>query len=151
MSRSFGRELVDDAVADRDRRRRVMLLEPGDHAERGRLAAARRPDEDEELAVRDVDREVLDRVDASLVDLVDLFELHFSHVGPPSSSRDSPGMERRPAGREHGVVAVDGNVLARRASSSARAAETAEWQADRVVRRRGVARQSTASPRASRT
>ena len=105
------RELVHDPVADRDRAVRDAL-EPGDHAKRGRLAATRRPDEDEELAVRDVDREVLDRVDATFVHLVDLFELHLSHFRPPPSSHEPPGMERRPTGWEHGVFAIDGNVLA---------------------------------------
>ena len=53
------REVVDDAVADHDRARR-QVLEPGEHAQRGALAAARRADEDEELAVRDLEREVVD-------------------------------------------------------------------------------------------
>ena len=81
MSRSCGDEVVDDAAADRDRAVRD-LLEPGDHAQRRRLAAARRADEDEELAVRDVEREVLDGLDAAVVDLVDVLELHLSHVAP---------------------------------------------------------------------
>ena len=62
MSRSFGESVVHDPVADRDRAVRDAL-EPGDHPERGRLAAPGRPDEHEELAVCDVEREVLDRVD----------------------------------------------------------------------------------------
>ena len=35
-------------------------LQPGDHPQRGRLAAAGRADEDEELAVRDLELEVVD-------------------------------------------------------------------------------------------
>ena len=82
MSRSFGERLFTTrspiVIVPS-----VIALEPGDHAQRRRLAAARRPDEDEELAVCDVDREVLNRVDVPLVDLVDVFELHLSHIGPP--------------------------------------------------------------------
>ena len=58
-------------------------------------------------------------------------------------------MERRPAGREHGVIAVDGNVLADERLELARA-ETAERETDGSCAPR-VARQSTASPLASRT
>ena len=44
-------------AADRDPALR-RLLEPGDHAEQRRLAAARRPDEDDELAVADLEVEL---------------------------------------------------------------------------------------------
>src|SRR5688500_9924625 len=54
----------------------------------------------------------MNRMDPAVVDLVDLFELHLSHCRPPSSSHDSPGMERRPTRRERGVISFDGNVLA---------------------------------------
>ena len=53
-SRSRGADVVDAPVADADRPRRD-LLEPGDHAQRGRLAAARGADEHHELAVTDVE------------------------------------------------------------------------------------------------
>ena len=56
---SARRDVVDDAVADEDPAARD-LLESGEHPQRGRLAAARRADEDEELAVGDVDAEVVD-------------------------------------------------------------------------------------------
>ena len=49
----LGREVVDDLPADLQ----VALgdvLEPGDHAQRGRLPAPRGPDEHEKLAVRDL-------------------------------------------------------------------------------------------------
>ena len=58
MSRSRGRHVVDHAIADRDRAGRE-LLETGDHPERGGLAAARRSDEDHELPVGDLERQVV--------------------------------------------------------------------------------------------
>ena len=48
------RQVVDDAARRSGRRPTVIVLEPRDHAERGRLAAARRPDEHDELAVVDL-------------------------------------------------------------------------------------------------
>ena len=48
------RHVVDDALADQDVALR-NLLEPGDHAEQRRFPAARRADQDDELAVADVD------------------------------------------------------------------------------------------------
>ena len=92
------REVVDDPAADRDRPVRD-LLEPGDHPQRGRLAAARRADEHEELAVANLEREVVDRLDAVLVDLVDLVEHHVSHypLVHELSRRGRPG--RRPEAR----------------------------------------------------
>ena len=76
------REVVHDALPDRDRPV-ADLLEARDHAQRGRLAAARRPDEDEELAVLDVEREVLHGVDPSVVELVHLFQLNVGHSRYP--------------------------------------------------------------------
>jgi hypothetical protein len=52
----LGREVGDVAVADADRTA-VDVLETGEHAQRGGLAAAGRADEDEELAVADLDVE----------------------------------------------------------------------------------------------
>jgi len=54
-----GRDVVDHTVADEDAAARD-LLQSGEHAQRGRLPAAGRADEDEELAVADVDAEVVD-------------------------------------------------------------------------------------------
>ncbi len=45
----------------------VMLFEPGDHAQQGRLAAAGRADEDDELAVGDVEVDSLDDLDFAVV------------------------------------------------------------------------------------
>ena len=66
MSRSFGRDVVDASVAD------VQvaagdLLEPGDHAQRGALAAARRADQHQELLVADLNVEVVDRGDLAVL------------------------------------------------------------------------------------
>ncbi len=41
------------------------ILEPGDHPQRGRLAAARRAEQHEELAVGDLERQVVDRDDVA--------------------------------------------------------------------------------------
>ena len=54
-----GREVVDDAIADQDAAARDVL-EAGQHPQRRALAAARRADEHEELAVGDLEREVVD-------------------------------------------------------------------------------------------
>ena len=60
MSRSFGGRCGDVAVADADRAA-VDVLEAGEHAQRGGLAAAGGADEDEELAVADLEVELVDR------------------------------------------------------------------------------------------
>ncbi len=49
--------IVERAVGD--------VLEPGDQAQQGRLAAARRADEDDELARLDVEVDALDDVDGA--------------------------------------------------------------------------------------
>ena len=59
MSRSFGAT----SLTTRSPIRSVAvgdLLEPGDHAQAGRLAAAGRPDQDQELAVLDLEVQVVD-------------------------------------------------------------------------------------------
>ena len=71
-------DVVDDPVADAhlaagDR------LQPGHHPQGGGLAAAGRPDEHEELAVGDIEAEVVDGVKAVLVDLVDIVHRHGGH------------------------------------------------------------------------
>ena len=59
MSRSLGTSCGDVAVADHDRALGA-LLQPGQHPQRGRLAAARRADEHHELAVLDLEVERVD-------------------------------------------------------------------------------------------
>ena len=61
----LGLELVDDAVADGDLAAGDRL-EPGDHAQQGRLAAARRADDDDELAVGDLAVDAVDDLDAAV-------------------------------------------------------------------------------------
>ena len=77
MSRSLGgtslttRSPIEDvAVGD--------LLQAGEHAQAGGLAAARRADEDEELLVGDLDVEVVDGDDIAEA-LVDVFEGDTGH------------------------------------------------------------------------
>ncbi len=60
MSRSLGSRSLTTLVADAQLASRDRL-EPGDHPQRGRLAAAGRPDEHEELAVGDVERQAGER------------------------------------------------------------------------------------------
>ncbi len=72
------REVVDDLVADPELAV-GDLLEPGDHAQRGRLAAAGRADEHHQLAVLDREIEVEDRLRAVVVDLLDVGELDLRH------------------------------------------------------------------------
>ncbi|CAN5158127.1 hypothetical protein BH24ACT1_BH24ACT1_00920 [soil metagenome] len=55
------------------------LLQPGHHAQGGRLAASRRPHQHEELAVANAEIEIGDRSGAVGEDLGHLFEDHFSH------------------------------------------------------------------------
>ena len=54
------RDVVDSFVADEDVALRD-LLEAGDHAQRGRFSATRGPDEHDELTVRDLEADIVDR------------------------------------------------------------------------------------------
>ena len=67
------RHVVDDAVSYAQRAL-GDVLEARHHAKSGRLAAARRPDEDHELALGDVKVELVDRLEAVRVYLGHLFE-----------------------------------------------------------------------------
>ena len=71
------RHVVHHLIADRDLAV-VDVLEAGDHPEQRRLAAARRADQDQELAVLDVDRDAVDhsRIVEGLVDLADRYRCH---------------------------------------------------------------------------
>ena len=64
MSRSFGGDVVDDALADRDLAGGDRL-EPGDHGEQRRLAAARRADQHDELAGLDLEVDALQHLDGA--------------------------------------------------------------------------------------
>ena len=74
MSRSFGETSLTTRPPIRISPSRD-LLEPRDHPQRGRLAAARRADEDHELAVGDLEVERLDGARAVGIDLRDAVEL----------------------------------------------------------------------------
>ena len=143
MSRSFG----DRSLTTRPPIETVpseISSSPGDHAQGRRLAAARRADEHEELAVADVERETVHGRDAVLVDLVDVskttsatgcsFHRHISlqtwkggrrRAGPPRRFPRAP--RRRRAAR----------ARARRAPRAA---------AGPARGRRGLARQRSRSP-----
>ena len=71
-------EVGDVAVADQDSSL-GDLLEPGDHAQKGRLAAPGRADEHHELAVMDVERDVVDRLDPVRIDLRRFLEPDAAH------------------------------------------------------------------------
>ena len=73
MSRSFGATFVDDPVADQEAPV-ADLLEAGDASQRGGLAAAGRTDQADELAVVDLEVEVVDGDDVLAVPLVQVVE-----------------------------------------------------------------------------
>ena len=78
MSRSFGSSAVDDALVDADFPRRNRL-EAGDHAQQGRLAAAGRADENDELAIGDVDGDAVNHRNAGK-GFFDVDDLNRGHV-----------------------------------------------------------------------
>ena len=147
MSRSFGERLftirspiviVPSVIASSPAimRSAVVLPQPD------------RPDEDEKLAVRDIEREILDGVDASLVDLVHLFELHLSHVGPP---RRHTSLQAWNAGPSAGSTAWSPSIETSSPASVSSAVRRERRTVDAQVRAARLARQSTDSSRASRT
>src|SRR6266516_7019428 len=73
------RHLRHVAVADRDRAARA-LLEPRDHPEQRRLPATRRADKHHELAVSDVECNLVDRLDAVRINLGDGIQLDPAHA-----------------------------------------------------------------------
>ncbi len=81
--------VVDDAVADHDAAL-ADVLETREHAQRGRLPAARRADEHHELAVLDVEAHAVDGARAIRVDLRNAVERHTGHRTP----RFGPGPAR---------------------------------------------------------
>ena len=78
MSRSRGGSIVHDLAADAHLPGRDVL-EAGDHPQRRGLAAARRPDEDDELAVGDLEVELVHGAGSVAVDLRQALELDRSH------------------------------------------------------------------------
>lgn len=85
------RQVRDVAVTDADGAG-VDVLEPREHAERGGLATAGRTDEDEELAVPDLDLQtVYGGLLGARVDPGRLVERNSGHdEGPPSTGRNVP-------------------------------------------------------------
>ena len=82
------REVGDVAPADRDLAR-GHLLEAGDRAEQRRLAAAGRPDERDELAVADLERDVVDGDDVARETFV-MFRSSISAMRPRYGYHISP-------------------------------------------------------------
>jgi hypothetical protein len=80
-------------VADRDSPL-ADLVEAGDHPQRRRLATARRPDDDDELAVPDLEGEVVDRTSSVRVDLCDVLKRDSGHG---SRKRKVPARTQTPA------------------------------------------------------
>jgi len=71
-------EIGDLSAADRDQAVRD-LLEPRDHAQQRGLPAAGRPDQNEELAVGDLERNVVDRSHVAREQLGDVLEMDLRH------------------------------------------------------------------------
>ena len=80
------REVVDDAVADPELAV-GDLLEPGDHAQGGRLAAPGRADQHHQFAVLDREVEVIHGLRPVVVDLRDAAELDLRQLGPSFQKR----------------------------------------------------------------
>ena len=110
-------EIVDDASVDADLAR-GRILEAGDHAQRRGLAAAGRPDEDDELAVLDGEAQVPDRDDGA-EGLVQIAQLDARHILSPYHAEAEAAREmladdeaddhqrNRDADRERRLAAVD--------------------------------------------
>src|SRR5918993_1632335 len=77
------RKLVYDLISYKDLAA-AYVLEACDHAQGRGLPATRRPDEDDELPVRDVQVHLVDSDHILAEDLSYLFEGYFSHPLPPS-------------------------------------------------------------------
>ncbi len=78
-------EPVDDARADRDLAGRDRL-EPGNHPQERRLAATRRTDDHDELAVGDVGRDAVDHLELAVL-LADVAERYAGHLSISPSRR----------------------------------------------------------------
>ena len=74
-------DVIDDSVADRDIAARDRL-EPCHHAQQGGFAAAGRTDEDDELAVGNIEADALYRFDAAGIGLSDLVDVNACHFFP---------------------------------------------------------------------
>ena len=160
------RHLGDVDAADRDVAVRDVL-EAGDHAQQRRLAAAGRADEDAELALGDLERELVDGPDAVRIDLRDLVERDPAHAALLSGSAGASGPDRRrPAGISSPCARISSSQSASISSSVSVAARCgssiaacrmwsgsalehcAHGQLDDVRRRSGSAQRAAAGSRA---
>ena len=125
------------------------LLEPRDHAQRRRLAAAGRADEHHQLAVLDREIEVEDRLRAVVVDLLDVDELDLRHRRRLAYSSVSA---RRPI-RGAGTRTARSGRSSRSASSRARGSTSATpgWSRGRATSSRRAPGGSRSSSRTRRT
>ena len=101
-------------------------LEPGDHAQRGGLAAARRADEDHELLVGDVEVELADGLGAVGVDLPHVVEDDLSHgsTSPCASRRRAVVRRRRRRSTSSSGEPMRRRIHRRRSARSARASRS---------------------------
>ncbi len=96
MSRSFGARSLTTSAAD-------LQLAVGDvlearhHSQRGRFARPRRADDDHQLAVMDVEVEVLDGFEAVGIALGDIVELDLGHLCCRSFPLSLHGARRQPS------------------------------------------------------
>ena len=90
MSRAIGATLLTTRSPIR-MRPAVTVLESRDHPQRGGLAASGRADEHEELAVGDLELEVVDRASAAAVGLRHMVEGDAGHPGLTSSIGSGSG------------------------------------------------------------
>ncbi len=88
----LGFDVVHDLLADRDRAL-CRFLEPRDHAQRSRLATARRSEQDEEPAVADLQGEIVYRHDVaeSFGDVVERDSSHAKRREPTSETGEELG------------------------------------------------------------
>ena len=75
----FGRDVVDDVLADADGAGRDFF-QAGDHAQRRRFSTARRPDKDDEFAIGNVQTGIVYGAHATFVCLADVLQDHMRHA-----------------------------------------------------------------------
>src|SRR5205823_456580 len=103
------------------------LLQPGDHPERGRLAAAGGAHEHHELLILDIQVQRIDGPRAVVIDLCDPVERNSGHAFPPSPLRRSwvlyqrsrSGVKGARGGSESGIWSAEARQAAERARYTA--------------------------------
>ena len=135
--RSCGRSAVAIAVADADRRRSSPSSSPATSAEQRRLAAARRPDQHDELAVGDVERAVGERTRAAVVGLVDVLE---DDRAPSRYSKNRSSREHGQGARPRSGRRRSGAARSRRRVGSRSPRKIIAWSSVRVDGRDGAGR-----------